>query len=98
MSANLLFRHKHTTVLVEAMQYTGRRASKIGLWAGAHEWEEDFLPAPMLLVIGEERLTVPIGHWVVRDTFGLLTVRDPGTFDATYEPITFDATYEAVAE
>ena len=73
-------------VVIEAMQYTGRNATDIGLWAGVGEWSDDFLGRVLTISTLEGEMTADIGDWIIRGVKGEIYPCKPDIFDATYEP------------
>jgi hypothetical protein len=79
-------RFRKKPIVIEAMQYDGRNATKIGLWANAPEWEDDFLGSTFRIVTLEGPMIARVGDWIIRGIEGEFYPCKPGIFEATYEP------------
>ncbi len=71
-------------IVLEVMQYTGRKAGEIGAWAKATEWEDDFLGNQMSLTLPNDIVMARRGDWFVKGVHGIFVCRSED-FASTYE-------------
>ena len=72
-------------LVLEVIQYAGRNADEIGIWANVLEWEDDLLGNAMSLHLGTgEVITAQRGDWFIKGVHGVFVCRSAG-FASAYE-------------